>query len=331
MAKVGNVEIEDTYAEACKGRFLRLLLTAEGAEDGDVHDVWGLWRDNLAFSAFRSTSTPSMVVGRPEAGIEKLVAQTETPDGRGGAILQFWGPYNPDDKKKTLQQQLEKFWYETSLRIRQDILSVPTTRLFDWNTFKETWIELIDTMEWVGKCGGGYEKDIRKYGRNMISVPLMSGHDFEIERGLDVGLGICGATVWVFGESEPKTRIAAKEAIPSHRVLSSSPYMITSFYACPSGSKAEDYPPIGPPTNDQYCPTLRERLRQKSKLRPNEKSVYEIVIDGVSLSAVRTAMNECIHVAKDMPGVTRISAGNYDGKIGDVKIPLRDVVPELFE
>ncbi len=33
----------------------------------------------------------------------------------------------------------------------------------------------------------------------------------------------------------------------------------------------------------------------------------------------------------EMQGVKRISAGNYGGKLGQVKLELREIVPNLFE
>ena len=37
------------------------------------------------------TATPSIVIDRIEGGIEKWLSRKETPDGRMGAIIQFWG------------------------------------------------------------------------------------------------------------------------------------------------------------------------------------------------------------------------------------------------
>ena len=55
-------------------------------------------------------------------------------------------------------------------------------------------------------------------------------------------------------------------------------------------------------------------------------SIPEIVINGVSLDAVKKAMKEAIIAAKDMPGVIKISSGNYGGKLGKHRIYLRELL-----
>ena len=53
--------------------------------------------------------------------------------------------------------------------------------------------------------------------------------------------------------------------------------------------------------------------------------VYEIVIDGLTLEAVRQAMRVGIEAAVG-EGVVRISAGNYGGKLGAHHIRLHEVM-----
>jgi formylmethanofuran:tetrahydromethanopterin formyltransferase len=89
-------------------------------------------------------------------------------------VLQFWKSYN---KKKSLKDQINDFFWEVSIRIRQDILSVPFTRIFDWSKGKSRMSEkddVIDTEEFVGRCGGGYEYFSNEYGRdsNYFMMPI---------------------------------------------------------------------------------------------------------------------------------------------------------------
>ncbi|MDH5663769.1 MAG: formylmethanofuran--tetrahydromethanopterin formyltransferase, partial [Candidatus Bathyarchaeota archaeon] len=72
-----KVEIEDTYAEAFDGLYSRVIVTAD---DEEV----------LKRAAHDATATPSIVIGRIEGGIERWLGEKETPDGRKGAVLQFW-------------------------------------------------------------------------------------------------------------------------------------------------------------------------------------------------------------------------------------------------
>ncbi|UCB59856.1 MAG: formylmethanofuran--tetrahydromethanopterin formyltransferase, partial [Candidatus Bathyarchaeota archaeon] len=101
-----KVNIEDTYAEAFEGLYCRVIVTAD---DQEV----------LQSAAEDATATPSIVIGRIEGGVEKWLDSSETPDGRRGAILQFWSGADP---QKPLQNSLEKLETELSYRIRQDIL-----------------------------------------------------------------------------------------------------------------------------------------------------------------------------------------------------------------
>jgi formylmethanofuran--tetrahydromethanopterin N-formyltransferase len=78
-------------------------------------------------------------------------------------------------------------------------------------------------------------------------------------------------------------------------------------------------------TSHQYCPTIRT-LVSDSKLPDNVGSVYEIVINGLNQKVVKKAMGEGIRAAIKVPGVVKITAGNYGGKLG----PYRGVLKEVL-
>jgi len=78
-------------------------------------------------------------------------------------------------------------------------------------------------------------------------------------------------------------------------------------------------------TNHQYCPTLR-KLVPDSKLPDNVGSVYEIVINGLNQKVVKKAMAEGIKNAVKIPGVVKITAGNYGGKLGPYRAVLKEVL-----
>ncbi|MFP3985462.1 MAG: formylmethanofuran--tetrahydromethanopterin formyltransferase, partial [Candidatus Bathyarchaeia archaeon] len=127
-----RVEVEDVYAEAFEGVYCRVVVTADDEE-------------TLRGAAEDATATPSIVVGRVEGGVEKWLMPKETPDGRRGAVLQFWGGI---DGGKPLQRSLERFEAELSIRIRQDILVKPFTALFDASLSP---LGTLDMMERVGR------------------------------------------------------------------------------------------------------------------------------------------------------------------------------------
>ena len=92
-----------------------------------------------------------------------------------------------------------------------------------------------------------------------------------------------------------------------------------------SGSKVGSrYKKLKASTNDAYCPTLRALT--DCALPEGTGAVYEVVIDGISAEAVQQAMRTGLHAASQSKGVTRITAGNYGGKLGPHHFHLRDLI-----
>jgi len=266
-----GIEIEDTYSEAFDGLFSRILVTADDDK-------------RLYKAAFGSTTLPSTVLGESEGGVEKWLNGGETPDGRRGAIVQIWTNYG---------RGVSKLEYELAKRIRQGILVVPTTRVFDALESKER----IDMMNRVGHCGDGYEC-VEGYAK-----------------------GVMGGTVWFFCETQDVALEAGDRAVEAVSKIDGT---ITPFDICSAGSKVETkYPEIGPTTNHPYCPTLKDRIPD-SMVPKGVTSIPEIVINGITIDAVKDAMKAAIHSAAGVKGVVKISAGNYGGKLGKHKIWLRD-------
>jgi formylmethanofuran--tetrahydromethanopterin N-formyltransferase len=296
-----TAEIEDTYAEAFDGIVSRVVVTADHPKV-------------LRKAAEDSTATPSVVIGRIEGGIEKYLNKQETPDGRRGAVLQFWGGI---DGNKSLEESAKKFEAELSFRIRQDVLVKPFTAVFDALAEAEG---KMGMMMRVGHCGDGFEWEERRYGRSVIVVPLMVSN-FLIECELGYARGVMGANFWFMCKTKRAVMEAGKKALDAiHQV----PGVITPFDVCSAGSKPEtNFPLIGPTTNHPYCPALRERLGAESKVPDGVKYIPEIVINGTSMEAVKEAMKAGIQSASKVEGVVRISAGNYGGKLGKHKIYLR--------
>ncbi len=292
-----RVGVDDTYCEAFDGVFSRLLVTA---------------RDDrrLEKAVFGSTSLPCTVFNESEGGVEKFLSGGDAPDGRRGAVIQVWVNYG-----KNAAGKLE---YELGKRIRQGILVVPTTRVFDWFDSREK----IDVMDRVGHCGDGYEFVEERFGRDMINIPLMMG-EFLIERYLSYGRGVMGGNLWFFCESIDAALEAGDRAVDA---ISGIDGAITSFDICSAGSKVEtSFPEIGPTTNHPYCPTLRGKIRD-SRVPEGVESIPEIVINGISLEAVKKAMKAAIESVEGVEGVKRISAGNYGGRLGKHRIYLRDLI-----
>jgi len=297
--------VEDTYAEAFEGIYCRVIVTADDEE-------------TLRKAALHATATPSIVIGRIEGGIERWLGIKETPDGRKGVILQFWGGI---DSKKPFSESLKKFEIELSYRIRQDILVKPFTAVFD---ALQNPLGKIDMMERVGHCGDGYEWEEKRHNRQVIVVPIMVP-DFIIERFLGYARGVMGANFWIMCKTKEAVMEAGARALDAiHKVEG----VVTPFEMCSAGSKPETrYPWIGPTTNHPYCPSLKKRLGKESKVPEGVNYIPEIVINGVSLEAVKRAMKAGIEAALKVRDVVKISAGNYGGKLGDYRIYLRELFP----
>ncbi len=78
-------------------------------------------------------------------------------------------------------------------------------------------------------------------------------------------------------------------------------------------------------TNHPYCPTLKT-LVPDSVVPEGVASVYEIVMNGLSLDAVKNGMKQGVSAAATVPGVVKISAGNYGGKLGPFKAFLKEAI-----
>ena len=299
-----KAEIEDTYAEAFAGIFCRIIVTADDER-------------TLRSAAEDSTATPSAVIGRVEGGVEKWLSEKETIDQRKGAVLQFWGAINLETPLTVL---LNKFETELSYRIRQDILVKPFTSVFDALPEAEG---KMDVMELVGHCGDGYEWIEKRHGREVIVIPLMVP-DFIIERYLGYARGVMGANFWVMCKTKESVKTVGEKALEAIRQVDG---VVTPFNVCSAGSKPEThYPSIGPTTNHPYCSSLKPRLGSASLVPEGVHYVPEIVINGISMEAVKEAMKEGIDAVLNVDGVVRVSAGNYGGKLGEFKIHLRELL-----
>jgi formylmethanofuran--tetrahydromethanopterin N-formyltransferase len=272
--------------------------------------------ETLCKAASDSTATPATVIGRTEGGVERYLSEEDTPDHRVGAILQFWGQIDP---KKTFQQSLEKFEKELSYRIRQDILVKPFTAIYDALPSAEG---KLDMMPRVGHCGDGYEWVEQRNGREVIVVPLMVP-DFVIEHYIGYAKGVAGGNFWLMCTSKESLKTASRAALDAmHKVEG----VVTTFDICSAGSKPETkFPEIGPTTNHHFCPSLKAKLGKESWVPEGVNYIAEIVYDGVSVEALKAATKAGIEASIAVPGVVRISAGNYEGKLGKYKIPLSEI------
>jgi len=296
------VIIEDTYCEAFEGFCCQLMITAQDAKFL-----------NKAVNSF--TALPSTVFGDAEGGIVRWLTEEETIDGRLGAIIQLW--VNGTGKKA-----ISKFYNQLGRRMRQGILVVPTTAVFDYYPFKTEM--KFNMMNNVGHCGDGYEDLTIKFERKMISVPIMMGFDFLIEQEISYSKGVMGGNLWLFCDSVDSGIKVGREAV---KIINEIDNVCNIFGVCSAGSKVEtNFPEIGPTTNHPYCPTLRGKIPvEEFRVPEGVYSIPEIVFNALNLNDIEKVILKVIEGIINMEGLIKVSTGNYGGKLGKYKIYLREL------
>ena len=143
--------------------------------------------------------------------------------------------------------------------------------------------------------------------------------EFLCEETFGTVKGVGGGNFLILGQRQAATLAAAEAAVAAIRKV---PGVILPFPGgvVRSGSKiGSKYKGLRASTNDAYCPTLRGSV--KSALPEGVNAVYELVFDGLDLAAVETAMRAGVEAAC-RPGIVKITAGNYGGKLGPHHIHL---------
>ena len=295
MLRVNGVEIEDTFAEAFKMRAARAIVTAETAA----------WARTAAVLA---TGYATSVIGcDAEAGLEGDVPAAETPDGRPGVSLLVFG-FNAAALGKALVN-----------RIGQCVMTCPTTACFNGLQPAEETVKVGGLLRFFGD---GHQASKKLDGRRYWRVPVMDG-EFLCEDAFGVQRAVAGGNLLILARDQPAALHAAEAAVDAIRAV---PGVILPFPGgiVRSGSKVGSrYKALRASTNEEYCPTLRGQGR--TRLPADVHAVYEIVVDGLDVGAVEAAMRAGLRAAC-RPGVVRISAGNYGGKLGQYPLHLHRIL-----
>lgn len=286
--------IEDTYAEAFKTKASYLLITAA--------------TKNLAYTAAtEATGFATSFIGCPaEAGIDQYVPPEKTPDNRPGYSIIIC-----QNKTKQVEEQLLE-------RIGQCVLTAATTAVFNLLPESEKQTNLGFKLAFFAD---GYQEKIEKYGKTMYKIPVMSG-DFLIEENFGITDAVAGGNLFIMAKTQESALIAAEAAV---NAISSVEGVITPFPGgiVASGSKvgSKKYKFMDATTNEQYCPTLKNTI-DDTKLGEDTEGVYEIVFDGLTEESIIKATQQAITAIKTIPGIQKVSAGNYGGNLGKYKIKL---------
>ncbi|MCL7410344.1 MAG: formylmethanofuran--tetrahydromethanopterin N-formyltransferase [Methanosarcinaceae archaeon] len=296
--ELNGVEIEDTYAEAFPIKVARVLITAATKHWAKV-------------AALEATGFGTSVIMCPaEAGIEKFVSGSETPDGRPGVYIQIC----TFGYKKLEQQLLE--------RVGQCILTAPTTAVFNGLPDAE---QQFDTGFKLKFFADGTETETEVAGRKMYRIPMMEG-DFLVEHSIGAVDGVAGGNFFMLADSQMSGLTAAEVAVAAIQELEGS---ITPFPGgiVASGSKpgANKYKFLKATANEKFCPSIKDQI-EGTEIPADVNAVYEIVINGISVDAVGKATAAGIKAAVTIPGVKKITAGNYGGNLGPYKFNLHDLL-----
>ncbi|PVX26975.1 MAG: formylmethanofuran--tetrahydromethanopterin N-formyltransferase [Candidatus Bathyarchaeum sp.] len=292
------VRIEDTFAEMFPLWAGRILITA-------ANEKWALIAARTA-SGFAS----SIIMSPAESSVETLVGPEETPDGRPGAIIQIY-----QSSRGALKSQM-------SLRIGQCIMTCPTTAVFDALPKAKRRVSIGRGLRYFGD---GFQKEAEVGGRKVWRIPVMEG-EFVVEDEFGIMKAVASGNMLILAkdwESALKASEDAKEAISKNVRGAIMPF---PGGLCRAGSKVGSLKyKLPASTNHQYCPTIRT-LVDDSEVPEGVGSVYEIVINGLNQKVVKKAMCIGINAAIKVPGVVKITAGNYGGKLGPYRGDLKEVL-----
>ncbi len=298
--KVNGITIDDTFAEAFGMSGTGVIITADSPR----------WARQAAVTM--SGFGTSVIGCGAEVGIDRELKPEETPDGRPGVRVLLFG-FSPD----ALAPQLKN-------RVGQCVLTSPGSACYAGVDAKKR----IGLGQGPRYFGDGFQT-AKILGKNRYwRIPVMDGEFVVEETSGVVTDAVGGGNVLILGNERAGLLTAAEAAVAA---IGDVPDVITPFPGgiVRSGSKVgSKYKGMVASTNDAFCPTLRGRV--KSELGPDTVAVLEIVIDGLTSKSVADAMKAALKSLIEVgpsKGVTRISAGNYGGKLGQHHYHLRELLP----
>ena len=294
--KIRGVVIEDTFAEAFTMRVARIIITGSSMR----------W---VRAAALKLTGFATSVIGcKVEAGIERELSSSGTPDGRPGTSVLLMTMSKDDLGKRLIE------------RIGQTVLTCPTTACYDG---------LPDAPDRVGVgsalrfFGDGFQGSKVIGGQRFWRIPVMEG-EFLVQEKFGMIKGVGGGNFLILARSAEAALEAAEHAADS---MASHDGVILPFPGgvVRSGSKvgSRRSKTMIASTNDAFCPTLRAVTQ--TALPDEVNSVLEIVINGTDAEAIADVMRLGIGAACT-DGIVSISAGNYGGKLGPHHFHLRQIM-----
>ncbi len=291
---INDVEIEDTFAEAFGMKVAQVIITA-------VSEKWAM------IAAQTATGFGTSIIGCGcEAGIGAILSPDQTPDSRPGVLALFF-----TTSRKEMEKQLLN-------RLGQCVMTSPTSACFNAMD-GEKQVNIGGKLRYFGD---GFQASKWVDGRRLWRVPMMDG-EFVVDESFSVCSAVGGGNFFILAENQKVTLHAAETAVEAMRNI---PGIIMPFPGgiVRSGSKiGSKYKGQHVSVNTEYCPSIKRQV--DSKLPVGVNSVLEIVIDGVDEESVSRSMQVGLKAAC-LPGVMKITAGNYGGKLGKYHFHLHKIL-----
>jgi formylmethanofuran--tetrahydromethanopterin N-formyltransferase len=293
---IRGVFIEDTFAEAFTMRVARILITGHTLR----------WARE---AALKLTGFATSVIGcKVEAGIERELQESESPDGRPGVSVLLMTMSKDDMPKRLIE------------RIGQTVLTCPTTACYDGLPGAPDRVGVGSALRFFGD---GFQGSKVIGGERFWRIPVMEG-EFLVQEKFGMQKGVGGGNFLILARS---AEAALEAAEAGAEAMTSRPGVILPFPGgvVRSGSKvgSRRIKSMIASTNDAFCPTLRAVTT--SSLPADVNSVLEIVINGTDADVIAGAMRTGIDAAC-RKGVVAITAGNYGGKLGPHHFHLRKIM-----
>lgn len=296
MSQDRRTLVEDTYAEAFRSIYGEFLVTARDRT----------WLDHCCHAVTGHAS--STILCDSEAGVAKILdghsPGQETPDGRIGAIIQVHVPRFRKDREPHLERVL-------LARISQNVLTCPTARCFN-RLDTEAYFKLGRKISFFGD---GHQWRDERYGTKGWVIPIMGG-EFYLTRRFGFRDGIMGGNLWFMATSEDAAIDAAERAARAVNQCDDCVLTFPGGIASSASKAGSRYSFLIASTYAEFCPTLKSKLGAQSRVPEGVQSIMEIVINGSDLNAVAQSTYAAIDAALDTPGLVRITAGNYGGRLG---------------
>jgi formylmethanofuran--tetrahydromethanopterin N-formyltransferase len=294
--RLHDAEVVDTFAEAFPMWGARIVVTAETPG----------WAGHAARSL---TGFATSVIGcKCEAGIERELDASETPDGRPGISALLFAP----DAEGLAKRLVE--------RIGQTVLTCPTTACFNG-------LSADDEVTVGGRLryfGDGWQASKVLGGRWDWRIPVAEG-EFLVEERFGIVEGVGGGNIIILAEDVTSALRATEAAVAAMRPVEGAILPFPGGIARSGSKVGSRYKGQIASTNHVLCPTLRAQV-DDSDVPDGVGSVLEIVIDGLAPEPVREAMRRGLDAAA-RSGALRVTAGNYGGSLGPHHFHLRELVP----